>query len=168
MLFVLVRHAHAGTRDPIHYADDSLRPITDKGRVVQGRVSRYLVACDLIPTLILSSPWLRAMQTAEILADAFPTARRPMIVSCPPLTGTPNLRALARAAGSRQSRDTVAFVGHEPWLGQLASALLTGSTTAMELDFPKSGVVGIEAPRMARGKGILRFFVRPPMLTTSQ
>ncbi len=168
MLVVLVRHAHAGSRDPIHYADDSVRPITDKGRATQARVSRYLVARGIAPTLILSSPWLRAMQTAEILAEAYPAAERPTIVPCPELTGTPNLRSLARAAGSGHARDTLTFVGHEPWLGQLASALLTGSTTAMEVDFPKSGVIGIEASRLARGKGTLRFFVRPAMLTQLQ
>jgi len=168
VLVVLVRHAHAGSRDPIHYADDSVRPITDKGRATQARVSRYLVARGIAPTVILSSPWLRAMQTAEILAEAYPAAERPMIVPCPDLTGTPNLRSLARAAGSGHAGDTLTFVGHEPWLGQLASALLTGSTTAMDVDFPKSGVIGIEASRLARGKGKLRFFVRPAMLTQLQ
>ncbi|HSM18286.1 MAG TPA: histidine phosphatase family protein [Gemmatimonadales bacterium] len=165
---MLVRHAHAGTRDPIHYADDTMRPITEKGRATQQRVGRYLHACGIVPTLILSSPWLRAMQTAELLADAFPEAARPTIVPCPPLTGSPNLRALARVVEHPAAGATLAFVGHQPWLGQLASALLTGSATAMELDFPKSGVVGIEASHIGRGKGSLRFFIRPPMLPQPQ
>ncbi|TFG54292.1 MAG: hypothetical protein E4H37_00645 [Gemmatimonadales bacterium] len=168
MLVMLVRHAHAGTRDPIHYADDTLRPITEKGRTTQQRVGRYLQTCGIVPTLILSSPWLRAMQTAEILAEAFPEPVRPVIVPCQPLVGSPNLRAIARAIERPAADATLAFVGHEPWLGQFASALLTGSATAMELDFPKSGIVGIEASRIGRGRGNLRFFIRPPMLPPLQ
>jgi phosphohistidine phosphatase len=155
-------------RDPIHYADDTMRPITEKGRTTQQRVGRYLHACGIVPTLILSSPWLRAIETAVVLAAAFPEAVRPAIVPCPPLAESPNLRAIARAVGRPAADATLAFVGHEPWLGQLASALLTGSATAMELDFPKSGIVGIEASRIGRGKGTLRFFIRPPMLPQLQ
>ena len=163
MLLVLVRHAHAGSRDPIHLADDTLRPMTDKGRTTQLRISQFLRDCDIVPTTIFSSPWLRAMQTAEILAQTFHDETGPAIVECPPLATTPNLRAIARAVGKQANQATLAFVGHEPWLGQFAAALLTGSASAMELDIPKSGVIGIEASRIGRGKGTLRFFVRPSM-----
>jgi phosphohistidine phosphatase len=163
VLLVLVRHAHAGSRDPIHYSDDTLRPLTDKGRSTQLRISQYLHECDIVPTTIFSSPWLRAIQTAEILAQAFPDATEPPIVECPLLAATPNLRAIARAVGKQSDQATLAFVGHEPWLGQFAAALLTGSASAMELDVPKSGVIGIEASRIGRGKGTLRFFIRPSM-----
>ena len=40
--------------------------------------------------------------------------------------------------------ETVALVGHEPWLGSLASLLLTGEPHRVSIDFPKSGVMGIE------------------------
>jgi phosphohistidine phosphatase SixA len=45
----------------------------------------------------------------------------------------------------------------------LASVLLGGSTTSIRIDFPKSGVVGIELERMEPGAGELRFFLRPKM-----
>ena len=163
MLLLLVRHAHAGSRDPIHWADDTLRPISDKGHTAQLRVSQYLRDCNIVPTMIFSSPWHRAMQTAEILAQTFHDQTEPAIVECPPLATTPNLRGIARAVGKQSDQATLAFVGHEPWLGQFAAALLTGSASAMELDVPKSGVIGIEASRIGRGKGTLRFFVRPSM-----
>ena len=163
MLLVLVRHAHAGSHDPIHLADDTLRPITDKGHATQLRISQYLRDCNIVPTTIFSSPWLRAMQTAEILAQTVQDQTKPAIVECPPLATTPNLRVIARAVGKQSDQATLAFVGHKPWLGQFAAALLTGSASAMELDVPKSGVIGIEASRIGRGKGTLRFFIRPSM-----
>lgn len=163
MLLVLVRHAHAGSRDPIHWADDTQRPLTDKGRATQQRISQYLRDCDIVPTTIFSSPWLRAMETAEILAQSFEGETAPAVIGCSPLAASPNLRAIARAVGKQSDQATLVFVGHEPWLGQFAAALLTGSASAMELDVPKSGVIGIEAPRIARGRGTLRFFIRPSM-----
>ena len=68
MLLLLNRHANAGERDPAQWPDDSDRPLTDKGRKVQGEVSRWLRKRDLAPTLVLTSPWTRAAQTAGILA----------------------------------------------------------------------------------------------------
>ena len=65
MLLLLNRHANAGERDPAQWPDDRDRPLTDKGRKVQRDVSRALRKLDLTPSLVLTSPWLRAAQTAE-------------------------------------------------------------------------------------------------------
>ena len=64
MLLLLVRHAHAGDRDPTQWPDDSQRPLTDKGRKTHAKVSRALRNLELAPELVLTSPWLRALQTA--------------------------------------------------------------------------------------------------------
>ena len=69
MLLLLVRHADAGDRDPSKWLDDTLRPITDKGRKAQAKVVKVLGDLGLVPELVLTSPWLRAAQTAEIFAS---------------------------------------------------------------------------------------------------
>jgi phosphohistidine phosphatase SixA len=47
---------------------------------------------------------------------------------------------------------------------ELGSILLGGSSTAVRIDFPKSGVMGIELDRLEPGAGELRFFLRPKMV----
>ncbi len=161
MLLLLNRHANAGARDPAQWPDDRDRPLTDKGRKVQADVSRFLRKRDLAPGLVLTSPWLRAMQTAEILVEVARVGRPP--VTCEPLADDPDLIRLQDHVGDQPPGATVAMVGHSPWMEELASILLAGSSSGLRIDFPKSGVLGIEIDRLEPAAGELRFFLRPKM-----
>jgi phosphohistidine phosphatase len=162
MLLLLNRHANAGTRDPAKWPDDRDRPLTDKGRTVEREVGRYLRKRGVAPTLVLSSPWTRAMQTAEILVEAARVPRPP--VPCDPLADDPDLVRLQDFVGNQPPEAIVALVGHSPWMEELASLLLAGETTSVRLDFPKSGVLGMDLDRLDPGAGELRFFLRPKMI----
>ena len=162
MLLLLNRHANAGERDPAQWPDDTQRPLTDKGRKVQRDVGRFLRKRDLAPQLVLTSPWLRAMQTAEILVEASRVAQPP--VPCDALATDPDLVRLADDVGQQPPEAIVALVGHSPWMEELAALLLEGSESGLRMDFPKSGVMGIELEGLAPGAGELRFFVRPKMV----
>ena len=162
MLLLLNRHANAGARDPAQWPDDRDRPLTEKGRKVQGDVSRFLRKSDLAPTLVLTSPWARAEQTAAILVEMARVGRPP--VPCEPLADDPDLIRLQDCVGNQPPGAIVAMVGHSPWMENLASILLGGSSTSIRMDFPKSGVMGIELDRLEPGAGELRFFVRPKMV----
>ena len=162
MLLLLVRHAHAGDRDPDRWPDDRERPLTDKGRKVQGRVSRALGKLQLVPTHVLTSPWTRAAQTAEILAGELKLSQPP--VPCTALAASPELSRLADDIGAPGSDAIVALVGHSPWIEELAALLLTGDPAGVRMDYPKSGVMGIDLERPAAGAGELRFFLRPKMV----
>ena len=161
MLLLLIRHANAGERDPAQWPDDTRRPLTDKGRKVQRDVSRFLRKRDLAPTLVLSSPWLRAMQTAEIVVEAARVAQPP--VPCDALAEDPDQVRLADFVGQQPPEAIVALVGHSPWMEALAALLLAGDS-GLRLDFPKSGVMGIDVEGMTAGEGELRFFLRPKMV----
>ncbi len=162
MLLLLVRHANAGARDPAQWPDDRDRPLTDKGRKVQRDVSRALRRMDLVPQLVLTSPWTRAAQTAEILVEAARVEKPP--VPCEPLAEDPDLIRLADYVGEPGQAEIVALVGHSPWMEELAAILLGGSTSGLRIDFPKSGVMGVDLPELAPGAGSLRFFLRPKMV----
>ena len=162
MLLLINRHANAGDRDPAQWPDDRDRPLTDKGRKVQTDVSRWLRKRDLAPTLVLTSPWIRAAQTAEILVDVARVAQPP--VPCEPLADVPDLVRLRDHVGDQHGNAIVAMVGHSPWMEELASLLLGGSAGSLRIDFPKSGVMGIDLDRLEPGAGELRFFVRPKMV----
>jgi phosphohistidine phosphatase len=160
MLLLLVRHALAADRDDMLYPDDSLRPLVARGRRIQMRMSRRLRRRGLVPAAILSSPWKRAWQTAGILGRETGLGKKAR-VACPALAADPVLEALAVAVGPRADDEIVALVGHEPWMGELASLLLTGSPTRLVVDFPKSGVLAIRTAAVAPAGGRLEFFAAP-------
>jgi len=158
MYLLLIRHADAGRHDAARWPDDSLRPLTDKGRRCHRRVARRLRRRNLVPTRLLSSPWLRAWETAEITALG---TRGPSPEACDALAQPPDLATLRLALGAEREEAIVGLVGHEPWLSELASLILAGSASGLATDFPKSGVMGIIAPALEPGAGVLQFLWRP-------
>ena len=162
MLLLLVRHAQAAEQDEARYPDDSVRPLVPKGRKIQRRVSKALRRRNLIPSRVFSSPWKRAWQTARILVEevGLPKSAR---LPCQALAGPPDLAALAAEIGPVEGEETLALVGHEPWMSALAGLLLTARSEGLSVDFPKSGVMGIETQELATaaGSGTLRFFLVP-------
>ena len=115
----------------------------------------------LIPDVIMSSPWKWAWQTATIMADEFSGKKKMRPIPAPSLAAEPDLAAIRADLGSMDNLECIALVGHEPWLSELTSLLLTGEANRLPIDFPKSGVVGIEAIPLDAGGGTLEFFLRP-------
>jgi phosphohistidine phosphatase len=157
MLLLLIRHADAGERDPSLWPDDTLRPLTAKGRKRHRRVAKRLRRRELVPDLLLASPWLRAWETAQITADVTRGARP---VACPALAEPPALAALDAALREPGAGALAALVGHEPWLGELASLLLVGEPHRLVIDFPKSGVLGLETDTLTPGGSVLTLLWR--------
>lgn len=165
MLLLIVRHGQAGAQDPTRYPDDTERPLTKAGKALHAGVSAELVKRELAPEAILSSPWKRAWQTAEIMADECSTKKNKIKPkAAPALAQAPDVEAIKAEIAGLGEIDTVALVGHEPWLGELASLLLTGDPNRLSVDLPKSGVLGIETALVEGGSGTLRFFFRPKLL----
>ncbi len=164
MLILIVRHADAGERDPAKYPDDSLRPLSKRGRKDHSRVSKALRERDLAPDIVVASPWTRAWQTATIMTKEFSGKKKMKPVTAPSLTTDPDLDAIRTDIGPTDGIACIALVGHEPWLSELASLLLTGDPRRLATDLPKSGVLGIETAALEPGTGTLRFFQRPKLL----
>ncbi|HEU5218000.1 MAG TPA: histidine phosphatase family protein [Gemmatimonadales bacterium] len=160
MLLLLIRHAIAADPDPEKYDDDALRPLLEKGRRIQRRVSRRLVKEGFTPDRVFSSPWKRAWQTARIVVEEAGIGRANRF-PCSALAQPPDLSALAAEIGSVSPDERIALVGHEPWMSGLAALLLAGSPGALNVDFPKSGIMAIQAMLVEAGVGELVFFWRP-------
>ena len=123
---LVVRHAIA--EDAAEWArshpDDAGRPLTSEGRKKMKRVA--LALRTLVPEiqLLATSPFTRAVETAEIVAAAYDGLDHVVVpVLAPAQSATDVTRWLA---GERR-HDTVAIVGHEPGLSRLVSWLLAGS-----------------------------------------
>ena len=157
----LVRHAFAAHADPERWPDDSLRPLTEDG------IRRFQPAARglrrLVPRVdvVLSSGFARAWQTAEILHDV---ARWPEPQDCPALeVGESPASALDVLRG--RAEESVALVGHEPYLSELASLLCTGSGGSLQLELKKGAValISCDGP-IGPGSGYLRWALPPKIL----
>lgn len=160
MLVLLVRHAQAAGQDAEKYPDDSLRPLVPKGRSAQRQMSRLLRKQGIVPGRVFSSPWKRAWQTARILMRELGIAKEQRFRS-DSLAMPPDVAALAAEIGEIGADETIALVGHEPWMSSLAAKLLAGGMSDLRIDFAKGGVMGIEMDRLEEAGGTLRFFVVP-------
>ena len=161
MRILLFRHGPAGERDPLRWPDDRRRPLTPKGVSRTRAASRGLVTLEPSIRLVLTSPLVRAMQTAELLAaecerDAAPEALDAL------RPGASWHDVLARLE-SAPPDSTVALVGHEPDLGKLAGVMLFGAPAALPLKKAGACLIDFEA-RPDLGTGTLRWFLTPRML----
>lgn len=154
MLLILIRHADASNEDP--------RALTDLGREQHARVGHALRRMRIALDRLLSSPLLRARQSAEIISEA--TGFRGTVEETPALGDGFTVEGLLERLGALPAGATVACVGHEPHLGRFAGALLTPDGN-LAIGVKKSGVVGIQCEGLpARGNGMLLFAFRPEEL----
>ena len=155
----LVRHAIAEDRGP-EWPDDALRPLTDAGIARFDRAARGLAAMKADITVILSSPFLRARQTADILARRLPG--RPPVVDVPALQPEKSWRQVLPVLVDYVGHEALALVGHEPSIGQLAAALLR---MRGEIEFKKGGACRIDVETLPPvSPGRLRWLAPPRVL----
>lgn len=156
----LVRHAVAAARGP-EFPDDRVRPLTPEGIARWRRAVGGLKAIGLDLDLVLTSPLLRARQTADLLAAGLPG--KPAVEEIAALAPGGTAAALAQAIAKHGRRHRrLALVGHEPDLGELAARLL-GARGAVE--FKKGSVCRIDVDvATPGGPGVLRWFLTPRML----
>lgn len=155
----LVRHAIAADRGT-RYPDDSARPLTRKGIDRMRAVVKGFESLGPGPDLILTSPLVRARQTAELLVNGLSPSPR-LVVEETLAPGHPPSE-VAAALEPHTSRRSVALVGHEPDLGLLA-AWLIGSREP--LVFKKGGIARIDVKSIPPGQdGALVWLATPAML----
>lgn len=154
-----VRHAIAAERGDA-WPDDSKRPLTDEGASRMRKAARGLARLDVGIDVILTSPLVRARQTADILASALDP--RPSIVTIESLAPGAGYTAFVADLEKHARKSRIAVVGHEPGLGELAARLI-GSRHAIE--FKKGAVCRIDLDQIpSAGPGHLRWFLTPRML----
>lgn len=164
MTVYLVRHAIAEPRGPV-WPDDTERPLTARGTARMRAIAERLADRGVQVDRIVSSPLLRARQTADILRglwlDDPRSADRPgdLVEALAPGHDPAETAAALAALGAIRR---LAVVGHEPGLGELA-AWLTGRRTP--LAFKKGGVARIDVPHgLTAGAGSLAWLVTPKLV----
>ena len=150
----LVRHGIAGDPDEWNGPDDS-RPLNEKGRRRFRETARAFAKLDDRVELLCTSPLVRAVQTAEILADALELDEVCVLEELRP--NVPVQQLLERAAELPARR--VALVGHDPQLSGAVAAL--GGVEPARVEFPKGAIVRFDADDAAARKAESRWWLGP-------
>src|SRR5689334_13536187 len=125
MNLYLLRHGLAVEPGTPGFAKDADRPLTPKGERKLWKIAEAIEAMEITFDLILSSPYVRARQTAEIVAEAL-NLRKTLEFS-DALVPAGNVNRLIESLNQIEpSPENVLLVGHEPYLSELISMLVSG------------------------------------------
>lgn len=155
----LIRHAIAEPRGE-SWPDDARRPLSDAGTIRMRKAARGLARLGVSFEIILTSPLVRARQTAEIVAAALDP--RPSTINVEWLAPGGSYAALVANLEKHALKTRIALVGHEPGIGEFTARLI-GSRHAIE--FKKGAVCRIDLERIPpTGPGDLRWLMTPKAL----
>jgi phosphohistidine phosphatase len=151
----LLRHAHAGNPDS-WTGDDAARPLSDRGKDQARRLGKLLAQRGVVPDTILSSPKVRARQTANIVGDALGVG----VTSDDRLAESFDLDSLAELMAGVGS-GSLMIVGHDPDFSEML-ATLVGAT---DMPMRKGAIARIDlAVPIGPGCGVLRWLLPPELL----
>jgi phosphohistidine phosphatase len=155
----LIRHGLAEEHGDA-WPDDTKRPLTGNGISRLRKAARGLDHVGVSLDVVLTSPLVRARQTADIVAAGF--SPRPSIVAVDSLAPGGSFAAIVADLEKHGRKARVALVGHEPGLGELAARLI-GSRHPIE--FKKGAVCRIDLDEIPpSGPGHLRWMLTPKIL----
>lgn len=152
MRLFLLRHGlaepgHAGLRD-------FERPLTAEGRARLADVGRAMQRLKIFPNMVLTSPLIRARQTAEAVAPALDAPVEVVDELRSGATYEDFERLIRRFAGV----ECLMIVGHEPDFSGVAAALIGAASGALVLK--KAGLIRVDTgARVERGRGRLRWLL---------
>jgi phosphohistidine phosphatase len=152
----LLRHAHAG--DPESWdRPDELRPLSEKGRQQAERLGRLLAAAGFVPDAVLTSPLIRARETAELVADHL---RVPVRIDARLATFV-NLAAVDSMLDEAGGPVRPILVGHDPDFSDVLGSLTASPGIRMRKG--AFALLDVERP-LAPGSAELRWLVPPDLL----
>lgn len=158
MKLLIVRHAIAVPHGTPGIADND-RPLTPEGDLKFREAAKGLARILDRPEALLTSPWLRARQTAAIAAAAWggPEPKDEAALA------SGSFDAQAEMLDRYPEDATVAIFGHEPWVSELLARLI-GTRQDERLTFKKGGAALVEVSgRLAEG-GSLVWYLPPKLL----
>ena len=151
MNLYIVRHAIAVPAGTPGYEDDSQRPLTGKGKKKMERIAQGLKDLEVELNLILTSPYLRAADTARILRKVFDLGKSD-VVETEHLAPTGYGDQLINLINEKYANIAdLALVGHEPYLGNLISVLVAGDPNS-SFTLKKGGVCRLSVDTLQYGR----------------
>lgn len=162
MELYIIRHGQAGHFGDPQWPDDAQRPLSDEGKERFARMVEQLVQRGFAPEIIASSPLLRCLQTAQLVAEGLPGD--PEVVELDELLPGGDLEVLLDwTAKQGEKHPQIAWVGHAPDVNRLTAGLIGGMDGWIR--FSKGAVAAVrfhDPPEIGRGE--LRWLVTSKML----
>src|ERR1700716_1451980 len=160
MELLIVRHAIAFDRDRRRWREDAVRPLAPAGIRRARKAAAGLEKLTTRPQRLLTSPLVRAKQTAQILTDV---AGWPAAEEGPERSpGEPALAVMELLA--KEGSRLIAVVGHQPGLGHLLAACLLGRGS-LPIEMKKNAVACVSFDGKPRaGHAALKWLATPRML----
>jgi phosphohistidine phosphatase len=164
MELYILRHGIAVDRGAPGCRNDDLRPLTPEGRRKLRLIAMAFKAMGLTFDLVLSSPVLRAKQTAEIVVHELGADKLLQFSHHLSYGGNPK-DLIEEISKAWPGRERVLLVGHEPYLSGLVSRLLTGRDD-LPLTLKKGGFCHLSIEHLRYGAcGILMSLLTPAQMT---
>ena len=158
MLLYIVRHGIAIDREDPKCPSDPERYLTAEGHKRTKDVAKSIAALIDAPKLLISSPYVRAVQTAEIFAAAFDISNEKIEKTELLLPGAEPSGCLRELARKKSVESAMCF-GHAPQLDELISVALGAKKDVTELK--KAGLACIEMSRVQPASGKLVWLITP-------
>ncbi len=156
MQIYLLRHGIA--EDPKPGRPDAERPLTDEGRDKLRRVLKRARTADLDPSVILSSPYRRALETAAVAAEIL--AYKGEIVRTPALAPEASPFDAWEEIRKRKQERAILLSSHEPLMSSMVAFLLDSPTLRVEMK--KAALVRIDCDRFGpKAAGVLKWMLTP-------
>lgn len=156
MKLFFLRHGAAADRET-WTGDDFERPLTDDGRKRMAREAKGMAELEIEPDVILTSPLLRAKQTAEIVAERLRCAT---LFEDARLGPDFDRERLSRILEERAGAGSILLVGHEPNFSETIGQLIGGA----RLDLKKGGLAYVELSGPGSTGGELVWLLSPKVL----
>jgi phosphohistidine phosphatase len=164
MNLFLLRHGLAVEPGTPGYTTDAARPLTPVGERKLWRIAEAMSAMKLSFDLICSSPYLRARQTAEIVAEAF-HARRKLTFLDQLVPGGSAKGLIAELNRFSPTPDEILLVGHEPSMSGLISLLVFGDPDC-SVQMKKAGLAKLSCESLKAGKcATLEWLLTPKQMS---
>jgi phosphohistidine phosphatase len=150
MNLYILRHGLAVDPGTPGYPKDSERPLIPKGESKLRKIAKAMQELGISLDLIISSPYVRARQTADIVAKAY--GARGSLELSEELTPGGSPRQLIESLAHRKPEPReVLLVGHEPYLSELISLLISGDTS-LSITMKKGGLCRLTADPLEFGR----------------
>lgn len=160
MKIYILRHGIA--EDALGGQPDSDRALTPEGKKKLRSVLRTAEAADVSPSLILTSPLRRALQTAQIAAEVLKykgelLQTKTLVPSSQPRTVWDEIRV-------HKDEAEILLCGHEPLFSSLTAYLL--GSPGLQIDYKKGALACVEIDHFpAEPHGVLKWMLTPKLTT---
>jgi phosphohistidine phosphatase len=158
MQIYILRHGIA--EDEASSGQDADRELTSEGRKKLREVLRVAERANVSPSLIVTSPLVRAVQTAEVAVEVL--GYREVLVRTEALTPSSSPEAVWEEIRNHRGVQQLMLVGHEPLLSQLVAYLLGAPSLAVEMK--KAGLARIDMEGFSsQPRGVLKWLLVPKL-----